>query len=319
MIKVAVLDDYMNQALSFADWSAVLDRTAVKVFDKHIKDQDDLVEALFDFEVIVAMRERTKFDAPLLDRLPNLKLIITTGMRNLGIDMGHCAVKGITVCGTRSANPPVSSTAELAWAHILSLTKGLVKADHSIRGGNWQTQLSGTLSGKVLGVVGLGNIGSQVARIGKAFGMEVIAWSQNLTPEKATQAGARAVSKEELFKTADIVTVHVLLTERTIGLVGKADLSLMKADSFLINTARAPIVDQDALIEALKTRKIAGAGIDVFPVEPIANDDPLLALDNVSLTPHLGYATEDNFKTYYPDVVEDLFAWLEGNSVRILS
>jgi phosphoglycerate dehydrogenase-like enzyme len=319
MLNLAILDDYLNHALSLADWGRVQDKVSVRVFDRHIKDPDDLAEALSDFEVIVAMRERTKFDAGLLDRLPKLKLIITTGMRNLGIDMEHCVQKGVMVCGTRSASPPVSSTAELAWAHILSLNKGMVRADESMRGGRWQSSLSGTLSGKVLGVLGLGKIGSQVARIGLAFGIEVIAWSQNLTPEKAAQAGALAVSKEQLFRDSDILTLHVLSTERTRHIVSRSDLALMKPSAFLINTARSALVDQAALLSALRGRKIAGAGLDVYPEEPVPADDPLLSLDNVSVTPHLGYATEDNFKIYYHDVLEDLMAWLKGSPVRVMT
>jgi phosphoglycerate dehydrogenase-like enzyme len=255
----------------------------------------------------------------LLRGLSKLRLLITTGMRNLAIDLKFCEQQNIVVCGTRSAEQPVASTVELAWAHILSLSKGLVQAEQGLRSGRWQTALAGTVSGKTLGLVGLGKLGSQMAAIGGAFGMKVIAWSQNLERQKALDLGVQPVNKQELFAQADFVSLHMVLSERTRNLVGPPELGLMRPGAYLINTARAGLVDQEALLAALKNRRIAGAGIDVYSREPAGEDEPLVSLDNVSLTPHLGYATEENFQVYYQDAVEDLLAWLDGRPIRLLT
>jgi phosphoglycerate dehydrogenase-like enzyme len=319
MTKVAILDDYLHSAMDCADWSVLPAEVTVQIFDRPFFDQEEAVRILADFEIIVAMRERTRFDAGLLARLSALQLLITTGMRNLSIDMEFCKQNNILVCGTRSVKRPVASTAELAWAHILSLTKKLIQSDRDLRAGRWQSHLAGTISGKTLGLLGLGKLGSQMAAIGLAFGMKVIAWSQNLDQQKAQDLGVQPVGKEELFARADFVSLHVLLSERTRNIVGKAELDLMQPNAYLINTARAGLVDQSALVEALKNGRIAGAGIDVYSKEPAGIEDPLLGLDNVSLTPHLGYATDENFKVYYQDVVEDVLAWLKGKPIRVLA
>lgn len=319
MTRVAILDDYLHSALDSADWSILPSEIRLQVFDRPFADTEEAAQKLADFEVIVAMRERTRFDAGLIRRLNNLRLLITTGMRNNAIDMESCRKLGIPVCGTRSAKRPVASTAELAWAHILALAKKLGLAGKDLRTGRWQTALAGTVSGKILGLVGLGKLGSQMAAIGRAFGMTVMAWSQNLDRQKAENMGVQPVSKQDLFSKADFVSLHVVLSDRTRNIVGVEELNLMQPSAFLINTARAGLVDQKALVTALKERRIAGAGIDVYDREPARPEDPLLGLDNVSLTPHLGYATEENFRVYYQDAVEDLSAWITGELVRVLN
>lgn len=319
MTKAAILDDYLHSAMDSADWSLLPSEVTFQVFDHPFSNQKEAARELAGFEVIVAMRERTGFDAKLLSCLSGLRLLITTGMRNLAIDIEFCNQHNILVCGTRSVKRPVASTAELAWAHILSLSKKLVRSDQHLRAGRWQTALAGTISGKTLGLVGLGKLGSQMAAIGQAFGMKVIAWSQNLDRRKAQDLGVQPVSKQELFAQGDFVSLHVLLSERTRSLVGKAELDLMQPTAYLINTARAGLVDQKSLVAALKDERIAGAGIDVYSQEPVGKEEPLLSLNNVSLTPHLGYATEENFRVYYQDVVADLLAWLEGKPIRILT
>lgn len=319
MTRVAILDDYLHSALDSADWSRLPSDIRLQIFDQPFADTEAAAQKLADFEVIVAMRERTRFDAGLIRRLNRLRLLITTGMRNNAIDMAFCRKLGISVCGTRSAKRPVASTAELAWAHILALAKKLDLAGKDLRAGRWQTVLAGTVSGKILGLVGLGKLGSQMAAIGQAFGMTVMAWSQNPDRQKAENMGVQAVSKQTLFSKADFVSLHVVLSDRTRNIVGPEELNLMQPSAFLINTARAGLVDQKALVAALNERRIAGAGIDVYDREPARPEDPLLGLDNVSLTPHLGYATEENFRVYYQDAVEDLSAWITGEPVRVLN
>ncbi len=319
MPQVAILDDYLHNAMDCADWSRLPSAVGVRVFDRPFADQTQAAQQLAGFEVIVAMRERTRLEAGLLAALSGLRLIITTGMRNLAIDLKFCEQRDIMVCGTRSAKRPVASTVELAWTHILTLSKGLVGADRDLRAGLWQTALAGTVSGKTLGLVGLGKLGSQMAVIGGAFGMKVIAWSQNLKRQKALDLGVQPVSKQQLFARADFVSLHMVLSERTRNMVGPSELGLMRPGAYLINTARAGLVDQEALLAALKNRRIAGAGIDVYSREPAGEDEPLVSLDNVSLTPHLGYATEENFQVYYQDAVEDLLAWLDGRPIRLLT
>jgi phosphoglycerate dehydrogenase-like enzyme len=261
------------------------------------------------------MRERTPFRRSLVERLPNLKLLVTTGMRNAAFEMPAAKDRGVLVCGTGGQATP---TAELSWGLILGCVRHIAEEDRATRAGRWQTTIGPTLHGATLGCLGLGNLGSQVARVGVTFGMNVIAWSQNLTPERAEQVGARLVSKEELFAQSDVISVHLVLSDRTRGLVGAGELALMKPTAFLVNTSRGPIVDEGALIEALRMRRIAGAGIDVFDEEPLPPDHPFLKLDNTLITPHLGYVTLETYDRFYGEAVEDILAWLSGSPVRVL-
>jgi phosphoglycerate dehydrogenase-like enzyme len=261
------------------------------------------------------MRERTPFPRSLLARLPDLRLLITTGARNAAIDVAAARELGIAVCGTRSLRTP---TAELTWGLILGLARNIPGEDRATREGAWQTSIGPSLEGKVLGVIGLGNLGSQVATVGKAFQMEVIAWSQNLTAETAEKYGARLVSKNELLATADVVTIHLVLSDRTRNLIGADELALMKPAAFLINTSRGPIVDEGALVAALESRQIAGAGLDVFDEEPLPADHPLRRLPNTVITPHIGYVSEDNYRLYYSDAIEDILGFLDGAPKRAI-
>jgi phosphoglycerate dehydrogenase-like enzyme len=306
-MKIAILDDYQNVALKMADWSAPSGRAEITVFNDHVADPSALVERLLPFDVVCVMRERTPLPREVLQHLPRLKLIASTGSRNASIDMGAAKELGITVTATGYRSSP---TIELTWALILASLRGIVHENNSIRNGGWQKSVGQDLSGKLLGVVGLGNIGGQVARIGLAFGMKIIAWSENLTPEIAEAAGARLVSKDELFRQADIVTIHLILSGRTKGLVGAAELALMKPTSRLINTSRGPIVDKLSLIKALQSHAIAGAAIDVFDEEPLAAEHPFRSMDNVLATPHIGYVTEGLYRTFYEDTVANITAWL---------
>jgi len=306
-MKIAILDDYQNVALKMADWSAPSGRAEITVFNDHVADTSALVERLLPFDVVCVMRERTPLPREVLQHLPRLKLIASTGSRNASIDMGAAQELGITVTATGYRSSP---TIELTWALILASLRGIVHENNSIRNGGWQKSVGQDLSGKLLGVVGLGNIGGQVARIGLAFGMKIIAWSENLTPEIAEAAGARLVSKDELFRQADIVTIHLILSGRTKGLVGAAELALMKPTSRLINTSRGPIVDEPSLIKALRSHAIAGAAIDVFDEEPLAAEHPFRSMDNVLATPHIGYVTEGLYRTFYEDTVANITAWL---------
>jgi phosphoglycerate dehydrogenase-like enzyme len=314
MINIAILDDYQNVATSLGDWNSIPD-AKVQSFQDHIADEDDLVKRLSPFEVIVAMRERTPFPRSLIERLPNLKLLITTGARNASFDMAAIKQRGITVSGTRGS---ATSTAELAWGLIIGLTRHIPEEDRNIREGRWQTTVGPVLTGKTLACLGLGNLGSQVARVGKVFGMDVIAWSQNLTQERCDEIGARLVSKDELFQQADILTVHLVLSDRTRGLVAERELAMMKPTSYLINTSRGPIVDEDALIHAVQNDRIAGVGIDVYSVEPLPADHPYRSLKNSLLTTHIGYVTSDGYNTMYGDAVEDIKAFLAGSPVRVV-
>jgi D-3-phosphoglycerate dehydrogenase len=317
MVRAAVLDDYQNVSLKFADWSALAKDVEVKVFTAPIGGDEAVIKALQGFTVVCMMRERTPFNRKVVEGLPDLKLLITTGARNASIDLKACADRGITVCGTGGFGNP---TAGIAFGLMLELTRRIgfenarMKADEA-----WQVTIGQDLEGLTLGVLGLGKLGQRVAAIGKAFGMKVIAWSQNLTPEKAKEGGAAYVSKEELLRQADILSIHVVLSDRSRGLIGANDLGLMKKTAYLINTARAPIVDQAALLKALQEKKIAGAGLDVFEVEPLPIDHPFRKLDNVVLTPHLGYVSEQNYRKQYAEVVEDIRAWLDGKPVRVIA
>jgi phosphoglycerate dehydrogenase-like enzyme len=310
-IKIAVLDDYQNIALKMADWSSIPGNPEIKVFNDHISELEPLVQRLFPFHVVCIMRERTPMTAALLDRLPNLRLIASTGSRNAAIDLEAVKRRGIEVRHTGYQPAP---TIEFTWALVLALARNVVTENSSLRNGGWQTAVGADLCGKTLGVLGLGNIGSRVAEIGKSFGMKVIAWSQNLTQEKAEKSGARLVSKDELFREADFVTVHLVLSERSRGIVGKPELALMKPTSFLINTARGPIVDEAALVETLSGQKIAGAAIDVFDLEPLPAEHPFRHLPNVLATPHLGYGSRSLYEIFYRDSVGNIKAWVLGDS-----
>ena len=313
--RCAVLDDYQRVALSSADW-ALSDRVDVSVLHRHVADEAELASLIGDCEIVVIMRERTPFTKSLFAQLPNLKLLVTSGMRNAAIDLAAAREHGVTVCGTGSqAAPP----AELTWALILALARHVTQEAAAFRAnGPWQSTVGTDLQGRTLGIIGLGNIGRRVARVAAAFDMRVLAWSQNLTAARAEASGAMLVSKESLLAESDFVTIHLVLSERTRGLLGAADLRRMKPTACLINTSRAPIVDRQALVQALRDEWIAGAGLDVFEEEPPSADDPLRSLPNVLATPHLGYVSVDNYRTYYGEAVEDIAAFLDGRPIRTL-
>ena len=315
-LRAAILDDYQNVALQFADWSSLKDSVETTVFDKPFASQAEAVHALQDFEIVCAMRERTPFPREVLTALPKLKLLLTSGMRNASFDLEAAKERGITVCGTGGVG---NATAGLAIGLMLELTRKIGFENARMHAGElWQTTMGRDVEGMTLGVVGLGKLGTKVATIAKALGMNVIAWSQNLTPEACAAAGVTYATKDELFATADIVTVHVILSKRTRGLITRDDLKRMKPTSYLVNTARGPIVDEAALLDALQRKAIAGAGLDTFSIEPLPIDHPLRRLDNVVLTPHLGYVTENNYRKYYGDMVEDIAAWLNGKPIRVM-
>ena len=306
-MKIAILDDYQNVALSMADWSDVAAHADITVFTDHIADQDAVVERLAPFDVVCVMRERTPLPRAVIERLPRLKLIASTGSRNAAIDSDAATERGIVVAHTGYDG---RSTVEMTWALILASARQVPLENAHLRAGGWQRTMGDSLHGKTLGVLGLGNIGSEVARIGLAFGMEVIAWSQNLTAEKAQACGARLVSKEELFRSADILTIHLVLSQRTKGLVGAEELEAMKPSARLINTSRGPIINEPAVIAALRERRIAGAALDVFDIEPLPADHPFRSLDNVLVTPHIGYVARDLYRTFYCDTVKNIMHWL---------
>jgi phosphoglycerate dehydrogenase-like enzyme len=315
-VRVAVLDDYQGVAAGFADWSVLGPDAEVVFFRDPPPDEDVLTQRLADFSVVAAMRERTAFPRRQLERLPNLRLLVTTGMRNAAIDLAAARELGILVCGTASLAYPA---AELTWALILALCRHIAQEHQAMREGRWQTTVGDGLAGKALGVLGLGRLGSQVARVGTAFGMDVVAWSQNLTDARCAEVGVRRADKDELLATADIVTIHLVLSDRTRGLIGAPELARMKPTSYLVNTSRAQIVDRDPLLQALRSRRIAGAALDVYDREPLPADDPLRDLDNVLLTPHLGYVTRENYRTFYQEAVEDIAAFLHGQPTRVLN
>ncbi|MEH0445529.1 MULTISPECIES: D-2-hydroxyacid dehydrogenase family protein [unclassified Streptomyces] len=315
--RCAVLDDFQNVAKSVADWSVPGEEAEVVAFTEHFGDEDELATALADFDCVVTLRERVAFPASLLDRLPRLRLLIASGMRNSVIDFPAAKANGVTVCGTLSAStPPV----ELTWALLLGLARGLVQENTALReGGPWQSTVGADLHGRRLGLLGLGKIGGLVARVGLAFGMEVSAWSQNLTEERAREVGVRrAASKEELLSEADFVSVHLALGERTRGLLGAAELALLKPTAYLVNTSRAAIVDQEALLAALREGRIAGAGVDVFDVEPLPAGHPMRTAPRLLATPHLGYVSRANYEQYYGQAAENIRAYLAGAPVRVL-
>jgi phosphoglycerate dehydrogenase-like enzyme len=318
-MKIVVLDDYQRVARTYGPFDSLPD-AEVEVLHEHIADQQELAAALRGAEIVVAMRERTLFRAETFDQLPDLRLLVTTGMANAAIDMAAAAAHGVTVSGTTMYGSARSSnTAELTWALILASQRHVVAEDRALREGRWQSTVGTDLAGSTLGVLGLGRLGTQVARIGQAFDMRVIAWSQNLTPERAAEAGATWVTKDELFAASDVLTVHLKLSERTTGLVGAAELAAMKSSAILINTSRGPIVDQSALAGALTAGTIAGAGLDVYDVEPLPPDSPLRTAPNTVLLPHVGYVTEGGYRTMYQQVVEDIAAWRDGTPLRVLT
>jgi phosphoglycerate dehydrogenase-like enzyme len=315
MTRVAILDDYQDVARRMADWASLPAGTEVVVFADHLKDPAAVAARLADFDVVVAMRERTPFPRALLERLPRLKLLVTTGMRNASIDVAAAAQRGVVVCGTAGLPYP---TAELSWGLILALCRHIPLEDRATREGRWQVSCGLGLNGKTLGVIGLGGLGSRVARIGRAFEMEVITWSQNLTEARAASVGADLVSKDELLSRSDVVSIHLVLGDRSRGLIGARELSQMKRTAFLINTSRGPIVDEAALVTALRAGTIAGAGLDVYDEEPLPLDHPLRNLPNTVITPHLGYVTEEGYRIFYGHALEDVKAWLAGQPVRVI-
>ena len=315
MTRIAVLDDYQSVAADFCDWSTVPGPVDVTTFTDTLTDEDALAERLEPFDVLIAMRERTRFERSLLERLPNLKLLVTTGMRNKSIDTQAANDNGITVCGTGSGQ---TATPELTWALILAVTRHIPQEDAGVRAGGWQQTIGGDLAGARLGVVGLGRLGTQVAKVGQAFGMDVVAWSQNLTDERAAEHGVRRVEREELFGTSDVVTLHLLWSKRTRGLIGADDFARMKPTAVFINTSRGPIVQEQALVDALEQGRIAGAGIDVYDEEPLPADSRMRTLPRTVLTPHLGYVTRGTYEIFYGEAVEDVAAWVAGNPVRVI-
>jgi phosphoglycerate dehydrogenase-like enzyme len=315
-MRVAVLDDYQGVALTSADWDALEGRAEIEVFRDHIADDDALVARLDEFDGIVAMRERTPFPRSVVERLPRLKLLITTGARNASFDLDALREAGVTVCGTGSKG---SATSELTWGLILALMREIPREHNAIGEGRWQDGVGRDLGDKTLGVIGLGRLGAKVAAVGLAFGMPVLAWSQNLTRERTDEVGVElATSLDELLERADLATIHLVLSERTRGLIGASELARLGSDAYLVNTSRGPIVDEGALVDALRAGTIAGAGLDVFDVEPLPAGHPLIGLENVVLTPHIGYVTQETYAVFYADAVEDIAAYLDGSPVRVI-
>lgn len=316
-LRCAILDDYQNVALKLADWSALGDRIDVTVFDKPFASGDEAAAALKDFEIVCAMRERTPFPRTMFEALPKLKLLITSGMRNAAIDLEAAKAHGVTVCGTAMVGNP---TAGLTIGLMLELTRKIGFEHARMKAGEpWQVTLGEDVDGKTLGIIGLGKLGTKVAKIAQALGMKVLAWSTNLTPEACAEAGVTYATKEELFAKSDVITIHVVLSDRSRGLVSREDLARMKPTAYLINTARGPIVDEAALLDTLQAKKIAGAGIDTYSHEPLPIDSPLRKLDNVVITPHLGYVTAENYKRIYAEMIEGIGGFLKGEAVRPLN
>ncbi len=315
-MRIAILDDYFDAAIRLADWSALKGRADIKVFREPFGSEEGAADQLSDFEIVVGMRERTPFPATLIRRLPKLKLLITTGMRNLSFDLEAAKIQGVAVCGTGSAGSP---TSELAVGLMIGLMRDIPGQFASMKRGGWQTRPGYDLAGKTLGLLGLGKLGGAVAAVGNAFHMKVIAWSHNLTEERASECKARRVEKDDLFRQSDVLSIHLILSGRTRGLVGSRELRMMKSTAYLINTSRGPIVDEDALLETIQEKRIAGAAIDVYGIEPLPPDHPLRKLDNVLLTPHLGYVSVENLTRMYQNAVEDIVAFLDGKPVRVLN
>lgn len=315
--RCAILDDYQNVTLTMGDWSSVQNDIDIAVFNEPFPDLETAAKALQGFDIVCMMRERTPFRRDMIEKLPDLKLLITTGAKNNSIDLAAAKERGVTVCGTGQFGNP---TAGIVFGLMLELTRRIGYENARMKSGVlWQTTIGSDLEGKTLGVLGLGKLGSRVAGIGNAFGMKSIAWSQNLTPEKATAGGATYVSKEDLFRQADFLTIHLQLSDRSRGIVGAAELELMKPTAYLINTARGPIVDEAAMLTALRDWKIAGAGLDTFGIEPLPTNHELRKLDNVVITPHLGYVSTENYTAYFKGMVEDIRGFLDGKPVRVIS
>jgi phosphoglycerate dehydrogenase-like enzyme len=312
--RIAILDDYQGAALPMGPWSRLPADIEITVFRDTLKDREALVERLAPFDGILAMRERTPFPAALIERLPNLRLLISTGERNRGIDVAAAQARGITVCGTSSFGAP---TVDITWGLILNLARDIPAQEDSLRAGRWQTTVGTSVEGLTLGVLGLGKLGSRVARIGAAFGMKVIAWSQNLTAEKAAAGGAELVSKVDLFSRADVVTLHLILSDRSRGIVGAAELAAMKSGAIIVNTSRGPLIEQAALVAALRDGRVK-AGLDVFDEEPLPSDHPLLSCPGTMLTPHLGYVSKQNYDAYFRTAVEVVEAYLAATPIRIM-
>jgi len=316
-LRCAILDDYQNVALTMTDWSKVKGDVEVKVFNEHLGTADKIVAALKDFAIVCAMRERTAFPGAVIDALPDLKLLITTGMRNASINLEAAKARGVVVCGTPGFG---NATAAIATGLMLELARHVGYENARLKAGApWQTTIGLDLEGMTLGLLGLGRLGARMADIGRVFKMNIIAWSQNLTPEKCSEASAEYVSRDDLFRRSDFLSIHVQLSPRTRGLIGANEFSLMKKTAYLINTSRGPIVEEAAMIAALAEKRIAGAGLDVFDIEPLPIDHPLRKLDNVVLTPHLGYVAEQNYRAYFAGMVEDIRAFLDGKPVRVLT
>lgn len=313
--RLAILDDYQGVAMAMGPWER-LPNLEITVFRDTITDREALVRRLEPFDAILAMRERTPFPRALIERLPNLRLLVTTAARNRSIDAAACAERGIVFCGTPSFGDP---TVDITWGLIIGLMRDLPRQEQALRAGRWQTSVGWGLEGRTLGVVGLGRLGGRVAKVAQAFGMKVIAWSQNLSGERAAEIGATRVDKATLFAEADVVTLHLILSDRSRGIVGAGDLARMKPTAYIVNTSRGPLIDQDALIAALESGRIAGAGIDVFDTEPLPAGHPLLAAPNTILTPHLGYVTQQNYRAYYEGCVEAIEAFNAGAPVRVIA
>jgi len=312
-VKIAILDDYQQVAKQLADWGSLPADSEVDSFAENIADTNELVRRLQPYDVIVAMRERTRFPAQVIDALPKLRLLVSTGARNPSIDAEACARRKIVLCSALGTASAQSSTAEVAWSLILALVKRIAQADKAMRAGGWQeTLITESLAGKTLGVLGLGRLGKHVARYGQAFGMNVIAWSPHLTDERAAEVSVRRVSKEDLFAQSDIVSLHLVSNAATKGIVGPGEIAAMKPTAYLVNTSRGPLIDEQALIRALQERRIAGAGLDVFWTEPLPKDHVVRRLDNVVLTPHLGYVVDDNLKMFYQNAVKNIKSWIAG-------
>ncbi len=317
MVRVAVLDDYQRVAMQMADWSVLPANTQVDAFQDHLFDEGALAERLHDYDVVLGMRERTPMRRSLLERLPNLKLLLTTGRGNASFDFEAATELGILCCGTALGGGP--ATAELTWGLILALAKKIPWEDAGVRAGQWQLGLGESVNGKTLGVVGLGRLGTVVARVGLAFDMRVLAWSQNLTPERAQENGVEYATKDDLFRESDFVTIHYTLSDRSRGMITARELGLMKPTAYLINTSRGPIVDEGALIGALRSRRIAGAGLDVFDIEPLPLDHPLRNMPNTVITPHLGYVTQEAYRSMFTESIENIQAWLAGDPVHVIN
>ena len=316
MFRLALLDDYQQVALQSADWDALSPECSVTVFHDHLTDESAIASRLHDFDAVMALRERTPFQRSLLARLPNLKLIASAGMRNAAIDLEAATELGIVVCGTEGSS---RATMELTWALILGLVRQVPLEHQATRDGSWQRTFGIGLDGKTIGIIGLGNIGGQMAEVARAFHMDILAWSQNLTEDRAEANGATLVSKDDLLQNSDIVTIHTRLSERTRALLGARELALMKPSAYLVNTSRGPIVDECALINALRSGAIAGAGLDTFDQEPLPTGHALLGLDNVLLTPHLGYVTQETYRTFYGQTMENIRSFIEGEPQRVMN